>query len=52
MAKISIISEYLSFLKAHKKWWLMPIVFILLLLGAVIVLAQGSPVALFIYSLF
>ncbi|APF17108.1 DUF5989 family protein [Caldithrix abyssi] len=52
MGKIKIIAEYLQFLKAHKKWLLLPIVFILLLLGAVIVMAQGSPVALFIYSLF
>ena len=52
MSKWQIINEYLAFLKSHKKWWLLPIVIILLFLGVVIVLAQGSPAALFIYSLF
>ncbi len=52
MSKLKIIGEYVTFLRTHKKWWLLPIVLILLLLGVIIVLAQGSPVALFIYSLF
>ena len=52
MAKWNIVREYLSFLKPHKKWWLLPIVLILLLLGIVIILAQGSALAPFIYTLF
>ena len=52
MSKLSILSEFWDFLKVRKKWWLGPIVFILLLLGSLIVLTQGSAVAPFIYTLF
>ncbi len=52
MAKIKIIAEYLEFLKDNKKWWLMPIVISLLLLGLLIVLTKGSALAPFIYTLF
>jgi hypothetical protein len=52
MAKIKIIAEYLEFLKENKKWWLMPIVISLLLLGLLIVLTKGSALAPFIYTLF
>ncbi len=40
------------FFKERKKFWLAPIVFLLLLLGSLIVLTQGSVVAPFIYALF
>ena len=52
MNKFSIVREFWVFLKARKKWWLMPIAFFLLLLGAVLVAAKGSALAPFIYSLF
>jgi len=52
MSKLSIIGEFWSFLKVRKKWWLAPIVFFLLLLGALIVLTEGSAIAPFIYALF
>ena len=52
MSKISIIFEYWEFLKVRKKWWLVPIIIFLLLLGALIVLAEGSALAPFIYTLF
>jgi len=52
MSKIAIIREFLEFLKVRKKWWLTPIVVMLLLLGALIVLAEGSAIAPFIYTLF
>ena len=52
MAKIKIITEYFEFLKENKKWWLMPIVISLLLLGLLIVLTKGSALAPFIYTLF
>ena len=52
MGKFSIIKEFWEFLKVRKKWWLMPIVFFLLLLGALIVLTEGSAIAPFIYTLF
>jgi hypothetical protein len=52
MSKLSILGEFVEFLKVRKKWWLAPIVFFLLLLGALIVFTQGSAVAPFIYTLF
>ena len=52
MGKISIIKEFWSFLMARKKWWLMPIVILLFLLGALIIFSESSAVAPFIYTLF
>lgn len=52
MAKIKIIVEFFEFLKDNRKWWLLPIVLVLLILGALLVLTQGSVVAPFIYTLF
>lgn len=52
MSKLSIIREFWNFLKARKKWWLAPIILFLLLLGALIVLTEGSALAPFIYTLF
>jgi hypothetical protein len=51
-SKFSIISEFWDFLKTRKKWWLAPIVLIMLLMGLLIVLTEGSAVAPFIYTLF
>ena len=50
--KIGIVSEFWDFLKTRKKWWLGPIVLIMLLMGLLIVLTEGSAVAPFIYTLF
>ena len=52
MSKIAIIREFWEFLKVRKKWWHAPIVMMLLLLGALIVLTEGSAIAPFIYTLF
>lgn len=52
MGKLSIISELWQFLKVRKKWWLAPILFLLLLLGVLIVITQGSALAPFIYAIF
>ena len=52
MSKLSIIKEFWEFLKIRKKWWLTPIVVMLLLLGALIILTEGSAIAPFIYTLF
>jgi uncharacterized protein DUF5989 len=52
MNKLSIIKEFWSFLRVRKKWWLAPIVIFMLLLGALLVFANGSALAPFIYSLF
>ena len=50
--KVSIILEFWDFLKTRMKWWLGPIVLIMLLMGLLIVFTQGSAVAPFIYTLF
>ena len=52
MGKISIILEYLQFLRKSKRYWLAPVVFMFLLLGLLIVLSKSSVVAPFIYALF
>jgi len=52
MGKLSIIREFWDFLKVRKKWWLAPIIIFLILLGALIILAEGSALAPFIYTLF
>jgi hypothetical protein len=45
-------SEFWRFLRVRKKYWLAPIVLVLVLLGALIVAVSGSPLAPFIYALF
>ncbi len=52
MAKLSIMKEFWDFLKVRKRFWLAPIVVVLLLLSILIVFAQSSTVAPFIYTLF
>ena len=52
MAKLSIMKEFWEFLKVRKKWWLMPIIIFLVLLGALLVLTEGSAIAPFIYTIF
>lgn len=52
MGKLSIMREFWEFMKVRKKWWLAPIIIILVLLGALIVLTEGSALAPFIYTLF
>jgi hypothetical protein len=52
MGKLSIIKEFWMFLRVRKRWWLTPIIVMLLLLGLLIFFAQSSAVAPFIYTLF
>ncbi len=52
MSKLSVVGEFWQFLKVRKKWWLAPILIVLLLLGGLIILTQGSALAPFIYSIF
>lgn len=49
---MSFIKDLWAFLRIRKKYWLLPIIIMLALLGALIVLTQGSAVAPFIYTLF
>lgn len=52
MGKIHILREFWSFLRVRKKYWLAPIIVVLVLLSLLIVLTQGSALAPFIYALF
>ena len=52
MSKLSTIVEFWQFLKVRKKWWLIPIVVSLLLLGALIVFAQGLAISPWVYTFF
>ena len=52
MKKIAILKEFWDFLMANKKWWLIPIIVTLVLLGVLIILTESAAVAPFIYTLF
>jgi len=49
---LDLLKDLWDFLKIRKKFWMAPIILVLVLLGALIVLSQGSAVAPFIYTLF
>jgi hypothetical protein len=49
---IEFLKEFCDFLKVRKKYWLFPILIVLVLFGALIVLSQGTAVAPFIYTIF
>jgi hypothetical protein len=50
--KLSILAEFWAFMRARKKWWLAPIILVMLMLSLLMVLTQGSALAPFIYTLF
>jgi hypothetical protein len=50
--KLAIVGELLAFLWAARLWWMIPMVLLLLAVGGLLVLAQSSAVAPFIYTLF
>jgi drug/metabolite transporter superfamily protein YnfA len=52
MSKLGLASEVWMFLRQNKKLWLLPIILVLLLLGALLVFAQSSALAPFIYTIF
>ncbi|MBN8762314.1 MAG: hypothetical protein J0J02_10000 [Thiobacillus sp.] len=49
---LDILNDLWAFMKERKKFWLAPIIVVLLLLGGLVVLSQGSAIAPFIYTLF
>ena len=49
---LSIIRELLTFLRVRRKYWLLPVIAVLALLGGVVVLSHGSAVAPFVYAIF
>ena len=52
MARTTLVGEFWAFLKERKKWWLLPIIVVMVLIGALLVFAQGSALAPFIYTIF
>lgn len=48
----SLVTELWAFLRVRKKWWLLPIIVLMALVGALLVFAQGSALAPFIYTIF
>ena len=52
MSKVQVLSELWEFLRFNKKYWLLPILVMLVAAGLLIVVSQGSAVAPFIYTLF
>jgi hypothetical protein len=49
---MSLARELWAYMKARKKWWLLPIIVMLFLVGSLLVFAQGSALAPFIYTIF
>ncbi len=49
---LDLLGDLWGFMRARKKFWMAPLILVLLLLGALIVFSQGSAIAPFIYTLF
>lgn len=49
---MSVLGELLHFLRARKKYWLIPVFVVMMVFGGLLVLSQGSAVAPFIYTIF
>jgi uncharacterized protein DUF5989 len=52
MANSGITRELWEFMRVRKKWWLLPILIVMVLVGALLIFAQGSVLAPFIYAIF
>ncbi len=49
---LGLVKELFAYMSARKKWWLFPILVVVVLFGGLLILAQGSAVAPFIYTIF
>jgi hypothetical protein len=49
---MDLLSELWAFMKVRKKWWLLPLILVMLAVGSLLVFAQGSALAPFIYTIF
>jgi hypothetical protein len=49
---MSLVRELWAFLRIRKKWWLLPVLLVLFIVGSLLVFAQGSALAPFIYTIF
>ncbi len=52
MSRVNLASELWAFMRVRKKWWLLPIIVVMLMVGTLLVFAQGSALAPFIYTIF
>ena len=52
MSNTSLAREFWAFMKIRKKFWLLPIILVMVLVGALLVFAEGSALAPFIYTIF
>lgn len=49
---LSVVRELFAYMGARKKWWLFPVLVVVVIFGGLLILAQGSAVAPFIYTIF
>jgi hypothetical protein len=52
MSQLSLLREFWAFMRVRKKWWLLPIIVVMFVVGSLLVFAQGSALAPFIYTIF
>ncbi len=52
MSRSGLVSELWAYMRVRKKWWLLPIIIVMVMVGALLVFAQGSALAPFIYTIF
>jgi len=52
MSRPGLVSELMAYMKARRKWWLIPLIVVMIAVGALLVFAQGSALAPFIYTIF
>jgi hypothetical protein len=48
----SLLKELFAYMRARKKWWLLPVLIVLLVFGGLLILAQGTAIGPFIYTVF
>jgi hypothetical protein len=49
---MSLVRELWAFMRERKKWWLLPVIVVMVVFGALLIFAQGSALAPFIYTIF
>jgi hypothetical protein len=49
---MSLMTEVWAFMGARKKWWLLPVIMVMVIVGSLLIFAQGSALAPFIYTIF
>lgn len=52
MGRMSLARQLWAYMRVRRKWWLLPIIAVMLLVGALLIFAQGSALAPFIYTIF